>query len=482
MDLTCDSLFFDPEQALRCARERRPALAWGRSSAVQLCYYTGRHPLPDVLDNLIFVPKNNFAAWLSTTRLRLPESVTFPDPPPPAGVARTFETFLAQALITVKEERLRRALELRTAIAALPAPTAAPPWRITVHTSLFSEVLQFCARGLVQALVDLGQDARLVVEGEEREFWDNAHHLEQILEQRPHLVVFIDYHHPEFLAPWMVQVVWWQDLMPDLTRHRPLPWRANDLVYSLDHAMFSPHLTACGLAPERQLTQHFCIDTAIYRPDAGIARRSRTMIFVGSSYGPAVARLPAAAQTACRALALQVEGGHLPTLAEVTAAMPEGLTQPQLYDVLSYLVRDLPVRWMCQLDGWTVEVYGNGWDQDPEVRPFHRGSVAPGTELARLYASTSHALSLHPCIINHQRLAEIACCGAIPVIYDCRALAEPPHWDGQALFFRGRHGLRSCLDLARTAAPQAFIDHFDYRRFAQRILADAAPHLARIGA
>jgi hypothetical protein len=482
MDLTCDSLFFDPEQALRCARQRRPARAWGRSSAVQLCYYTGRHQLPVVLDNLIFVPKSDFVPWLSATRLRLPESVTFPDPPPPATVARAFESFLERALLEVKAGRLRRVQELGAAIAALPPPLAHPPWRITVHTSLFSEVLQFCARGLVQALVDQGQDARLVIEHEEREFWDNTHHLEQILEQRPHLVVFIDYHHPEFLAPWMVQVVWWQDLMPDLTSHRPLPWRANDLVYSLDRAMFAPHLSACGLPPERQRTQHFCIDTAIYRPDAGVVRRPRTVVFVGSAYAPALARLPAAAQAACQDLAVQVEAGHLPTLAEVAATVPEGLTQPQLYDLLSFLVRDLPVRWLCRLDGWTVEVYGSGWDQDPEVSPCHRGSVPPGPELARLYASASHALSLHPCIINHQRLAEIACCGAIPVIYDCRALAEPPHWDERALFFRSRQGLRACLEQPLAADPQAFASHFDYRHFAQRILADATPHLTRISA
>lgn len=489
MDPECNALFFDPEHALRCARQRKPVTAWGRATATQLCYYTGRVPLPDSvcagLDNLIFIPKADFAAHLSRTRLRLPEEVAFPDPPPPAAVQRGFTTFFKNEMALVTSNRESRYRAGLAKLSQLPPDPPCGRLRISAHTCRFTEVIRYSAAGLVDAWRGLGHDARLVMEEDDREFWSWEHHRDEIIAFRPHLAMFFNHHHPGFLAPWMVQAVWWQDPMDALTREGSLPWRSNDLVYCLIGPWFRPLLAARGLPDDRNRVQHFCIDTRLYRPDPSVTRRPRSVTFVGSSYGSELSRLGRPAHELSDALLALLEGGPITLASALDHGRRCGIEREvEVVNVWVSLVRDRMVRHLCSLGpaaGWTVEVYGHGWDADPVVAPFHRGLVTPGADLAGLYRRTERALCLHPMLVNHQRLAEVACCGCIPVIYDCRAASDPPYWEDQCSYFHDEHSLLSALEQPIRLDPQRYMDHFSYRHFAQRILDDAAPHLARIG-
>lgn len=122
--------------------------------------------------------------------------------------------------------------------------------------------------------------------------------------------------------------------------------------------------------------------------------------------------------------------------------------------------------------GLPVDVYGRYWDQDAEVLPYYRGELQHGEAVADVYRAARYALVCHPFEINSQRLAEVAACGCIPVVYDCRDVAEPPFWDDYCLFFKTaeelQNILRQCLQPAKP--PEGLAEQFTYRAAARRLI------------
>lgn len=480
-----NALFFDPEHALRCARERREVIGWGRVKVAQLCYYTGRMPLQATLDNLIFVPKSDFVSWLTTTRLRPPEEVVFPDPPPPRAVMKAFSDFFEQSVIQAKRRQQELFEGIQATLARLPPEPATGKLRIFAGSCIYTEVVQHSARGLLKAFAELGHEVLLSIESDEREFINLYHHIQLIERFRPHLVININHHKPGILAPWMVQMVWWQDPMDPVTSDRAIPWRRNDLVYTLFGMWFGERLIAKGLPAERLKVQHFCIDAENFLAAPAVPRQPRSVTFVGSSYIDDLLSFGAAAPPVADAMRQHLaEHGPIDLRTAMAIAARHGMTDEFTVVTIWYtLIRDEHIRLLCRIApprGWSVEIYGHGWEKDPVVQPYHRGVIRGRGKLAALYRRCERALSLQPFMVNHQRLAEIGCSGCIPVVYDCRRASDPPYWEDQCAYFADEAGLLAALEQPVTVDPRRFADHFAYRAFAQRILADAEPHLRGI--
>ncbi len=470
-----DVVFFDAQEALACARLGRRVAGPGNVDGGQLCYYTAEEALPEALDNLVQLHPQRMLATLVETRLRLPTAVVMPDWLPQdmrAAYIRLVNTIVEEAL----RQRRERVAGLFARIAQMPAPESRTgrPLRILAFASRHSTVIQHASRGLIESFAALGHDARLVIEANDREHLDVTHLQQAVIEAAPDILILIDVHQPEFCPPGTIQVVWWQDPMPPLAQGAPLPWRDEDLVYILD-GYFRAGVISTGLAPERVRTQQFCIDEGIFHPPVTEAGRRRAVVFVGTSYGALMHHDDPGERELIRQLDALVDAGEpLSTerVGELAAAC--NVDAPRaVCRVMMYCTRDRFVRMLCQQQAIPVEVYGYGWENDPLVVPFFRGPVAHGAALADLYRSVSHALITHAFLINHQRLGEVGACGCIPLIWDCRAVAEAPHWDAEALYFSDQSSLYAALARTVPTHPERFRDHFSYRHFAQRILADA---------
>lgn len=138
--------------------------------------------------------------------------------------------------------------------------------------------------------------------------------------------------------------------------------------------------------------------------------------------------------------------------------------------IRNYIVRDTVVRWACELTHIDVEIYGRGWEYDPVIMSKYKGELPHGEAVAQIYQEASHALVPMPLVLNSQRLAEIAACGCIPVVYDIRHEAEPPHWDKECLFFTTKAKLAVCIQHPPPGSPLEIAKIFSYDAMARRII------------
>ncbi|AMK77751.1 MULTISPECIES: glycosyltransferase [Methylomonas] len=435
-----DCYFIDPLRALNEAKKKnRVYCGHPTIDGLQVCFHRGQLPAHE-LPNLVRVELEQLVEFGIQTKLRLPEKVEIP-----AGVsdadAELMRGQIEQAIALAKRQRYEVALELAQQAKALrPRVVPGQPLRVYLPTSRLTTVMQYNSRDVARAFARRGFEVLLDIEADETQGANPVARLKCYLEFNPHITFYVNQLTNHYQNAEVVNICWWQDLMPQIKNHKPLPWRDNDYVFSYS-AAFDRHLQLCG-APNI-VRQSFAIDEEIFNND-GFDTRQDKVVFAGSAYLPMVDLQDPAIQAAVSELLLAIDAGQVIDQAYTTnLAERLALGADQVFwKILHYVVRDHSVKWLCRHGGESVEIYGRYWEQDSDVAPFYRGEISHGPALAEIYRSARYALVSHPFEINSQRLAEVAACGCIPIVYDCRAIAEAPHWDRHCLFFKTEADLR----------------------------------------
>lgn len=474
-----DSIFFDPAHALATARQRNRLPVWGHVDGCQVCYAIASSddaPVADAPDNFALLDTKLMIDQLVVARTRLPTAIVFP----PGIADETQAEFTRLVQVVMNEVHRRRQAQTKMLMEQIQgmalAPATGRALRVFANASRTTTVMQYASRGILAGFKSLGHEVSLALEANDCEELSTLHRLRAIEEFAPDLIFLINHHLPMICPPDVVQVTWWQDEMPSLKDDQPMEWRAKDLVYCLDRQNFQPLLLAKHLPESRIRVQQGCIDETVFQPDPDFPRSQRRLVFVGSNHIESL--LGTEGQRLAAAMVELTHSGIALTMADFgRLAISVGIDPIQhdasLKTLWCSVVRTLAVHWACSLIGWEVEIYGYGWDIDPVVKPFFRGSIANGKPLADLYRGASHGLVVHPFLVNHQRLAEVACCGCTPVVFDCRLASEPPYWDDQCLYFVSETDFRLSLSRHVALEPDRFRRHFSYASFAERILADA---------
>ncbi len=119
--------------------------------------------------------------------------------------------------------------------------------------------------------------------------------------------------------------------------------------------------------------------------------------------------------------------------------------------------------------GYTLALYGRGWEQHPRFGRWAKGVAAHGPELGRAFRKSRFALHLNPNEGSHQRLSEIIAAGATPLIrrrpamHLSRVYARLMHAAAQGEQACVSHlpRLAKILDLAPHFLSAALNDHLD---------------------
>ena len=336
------------------------------------------------------------------------------------------------------------------------------PIRVFSIASAKTTVLQYAAAGLMAALKRQGCETLVMLTHGE----DGAglKVMDAIVRFDPHVIVTINFVLNEVNRS-VYRVSWWQDFMPAL--NSPLDWRPRDRTYAVD--VLVPQLTDSGcINPQRQ---EMCIDESIFRLKPEIERQDR-VVMIGSSY---LETMAGSWGMAWETLSAWMARGERVTEDIITkvASVARARREDVLWYVLPKLVRQRTVEWLCQCsDSTYIDVYGRGWETNPIVAPFFRGEVKHGPAVADIYNGAKYALVSHGFSINSQRLSEATACGAIPLVYDCRALSAPPHWDNEMLPYHSLATLRAQIGKVPVSDPRAIASYATYDKFAKRILED----------
>ena len=466
-----DAFFVDARQAVETARQNNRVFQTVAVTGCQVCYTDGE-PSADDPPNLVRLPMDGLDEFFFRTRWRFPDRVVF-DPNQVDSISRAMN--VAMRLDFVRLGRSARFPMMIKACRSLRLEfTSDKPLRILCPASRLTTVMQYSSSNLARAFARLGCESRLLLERNDMEQQSADHIIQDQVAFNPHVVININHLNNHHLSPGVFNITWWQDPMPEILGRQPLPWRERDLVFSA-YPQFDPLLAACGA--NRIHRQGFCADLEIFKMVRPREDRNK-IVFVGEGYGLDLRFQGREFETWQR---LERDGG-VPESHQAGVDGFDGTQEEQerVYSVTRVL-RATSVAWFCRLGrelGWEVEVYGRNWENNPEVKPFYKGELSHGPDVAAVYNEARYALCVNPWLVNSQRLVEVAACGAIPVVFDARAHADdPPHWDEECLFFKTRDDLKKCLQSAPAGDPLQIPPHYSYDRFAQRILDMIHDHL-----
>ncbi|MBF0424550.1 MAG: tetratricopeptide repeat protein [Magnetococcales bacterium] len=463
-----DTCFLDGKRALAAARSGLKFKIHQHFPARQICYHS-RWELADAgLETLIHCPPERLEAFFHETRLRLPTAVDFdPTDAGQRGEAQTIAGMI-DAVPHLQVGAIQTPLELGSK--QKPDFVADRPWRIFAATSRWTTVLQYATRGLADALERRGCRVTVSMENNDLEMLKGYHYLRERLACNPHITLNINRMGIGTLHPDVFNVVWYQDPVAELREGKPLPWRARDIVFSA-YPDFDDMIRRTGIEQVRR--QDLCVDTTCFHETRPRQER-RKVVFIGSAHHRLLRGLPGE-QVLLHELGLLVEQGAVITPGDVQEmALRQGLDLVYVTQYLyPYVVRNRAVAWLCELApelAWEVEIYGRFWEDIPAIAPYFRGEIPHGAAVAAVYNQARYALDAHPGKVKSQRLAEMAACGCIPLLFDDRLHAEGPLWEDEILFFKTREALRDCLRREPKNDPATIARAYTYDAFAERIL------------
>lgn len=469
-----DTYFIDPLLALNVAKQKnRINCGHPTVDGLQVCYYRGDLP-EHRQENLIHIELPDFVDFFTASRMRLPEKLEIPDELEEELKAAVRED-LANALDTIKNKRLALSQRLiRKAKALKPVIVNGEPIRVFIPSSRLTTVMQYSSQGVAKAFEKRGFQVLFYIEANEMETSNNLVLLNQYIDFNPHVTFYVNGLNSGFFDDDVVNIIWWQDLMPQIKSHQLLNWRKNDFNFSISQ-IFDRHLKQCGA--ETVQRQHFVIDEEVFHA-LDNRQRQQKIIFVGSSYLPVInIENEQQQQVIAELVEILNNGGCFDEKIITGIAERSGFSYEFVFwKLLHYVIRDYSVKWLCQTSTLPVEVYGRYWDRDPWVAPFYHGELQHGVEVADAYRSAAYAIVSHPFEINSQRLAEVAACGCIPLVYDCRDIAEKPHWDDYCLFFKTAEELKNIIESQAKPAksPLVLAENFTYQAAVDNFIENSA--------
>lgn len=482
-----DSYFVDPLKALNVAKQHnRIACGHPTIDGLQICYYRGELPEHSIA-NLVHLELHEFEAFFIRSRLRIPENLDVPEELEDEVKAAVRED-INQLIGEVKRRRNALSQQLLVKAKAMqPGTLSGPKPRLFVPSSRLTTVMQYSSQGMAKAFAALGWEVLFYIECNDMEGSNMIDMLEKYISFAPHACFYVNSLNTGFMHDDVVNMVWWQDLMPQLKRRQPLNWRSNDFNFSIS-PLFDDYLRDCQAPAIERL--HFVIDEQVFH-NCTTTHRDDKIVFVGSSYLRVTnVDSPQQQQAIEQLLAVMRKGGCFDQQTVAAIAENTGLDDEFVFwKLLHFVIRDHAVKWLCAAQGCAsvaggrmpeataeselpVDVYGRYWNEAQDVAPFFRGELAHGEEVAAVYRSARYALVCHPFEINSQRLAEVAACGCIPVVYDCRDVAEGPYWEDYCLFFKTAADLKHILQqrLQPKLPPEGLAEGFTYRAAAQKVI------------
>jgi hypothetical protein len=372
----------------------------------------------------------------------------------------------AEAARRVAEIRREQSMELerlRSVVGRRDADMSTADWaarfrergggglRVLIPTCRFSTYIQHSSRLLAAAFERAGHTAELVIEPDDSTNLANLTYLSACERLDPDLIVMINYPRctrASVLPTGVPFVCWMQDNMPHFqNREVGLGQGERDfLVGHAGHELFRRF----GFPVERAMSSPVVTDPEVFHdgevPAELEAEHACEIAYVSHQSGTFDALLRRFADEASEAglsdVIMGLEGpiGRavdeisetpiVPALRDaVRAAIERSARRPDdeavsqmlhqaALPLAERLVRHRTLAWAADLverRGWSLRIYGNGWDAHPELARFAAGPLEHGEPLRASYRGAT--VHLHPTVraLSHQRVMECALSGGFPI-------------------------------------------------------------------
>ena len=326
---------------------------------------------------------------------------------------------------------------------------AGTPARVLLITSRHTTYLRHAATDLCQALADAGHAAELVLEADDRAAMLPLRTLRAAERLDPDLTVVPNltrHLYAAFLPPGVPHAAWVQDAMPRLYAvgdPRPGPrdfWAGHRLPGS---ALLDAHGDA------NRVEWPVPVSTRKFRPvpEAALGPHRCDLLYVSHQSEPVealhhrlVEAAPAEARDAVRAclpavreaVALWPRRPAFYELFEAAAAISgvqdpahprtQRLHETVIQPLADRLLRHESLDWAAKLaarEGLSLRIHGVGWEAHPRLARFAAGPLRHGRHLREAYAGAAITLHASASGAGHQRIAECALSGGLPLARRC---------------------------------------------------------------
>ena len=454
-----DTYFLNPQEALRVASQQNRSEDGYR---LQVCYYEGKKIESDLV-NLIHLPLENLTHDLAYGRFRIPERIDFTGMELSASVKFQIQSHFSMAIAEAKIYREQLNLQYLKKLQNATLDFS-EPWRFYLQGHSQTRVMQYTSKSIADTLKRMGFEVLFEL------FYgiEDIQCIQRLAHFNPHALVNINHINNSYLNQDVYNFIWFQDPMDILYNDIKITLRDRDYVFSL-LPMLDARLEKKNIPYERQ---GFCVNTMIYRANRSI-QREKKIVFIGSSYAHFLADEKNVQQVAQKLQKMFVKGESF------TQEVIESLSREYALDMayvesrlIPYVVRDFALLELCKLDTqYTIEIYGWGWEKYEELKPYYKGVLEYGQEIADVYSSAVYAFAPHQQYTLQQRVFEASACSAIPIVYDCRDISKENDYEDALCYFKTPQDLKNILtaDVEQKSFDRLLRDH-TYESFIEKML------------
>ncbi len=313
--------------------------------------------------------------------------------------------------------------------------------RVLLITSRFTTVLQYSTKDAAEAFGQMGWDALVLIEPEPYHVMRKQVIRRALRDFKPDLVFQIDHlrHEAEGMYPPNLPFACWiQDHLPNLTnRAAGAKVKDRDFVltsvgshycrmhdYPASQIVPLPNLARVPALPDRWDVDGVS-DGADLVYVSHWSQRAADVARETVAQAGTIPELKRPMETVCEEMARLYARGEQITCAydarqlldrvfnQLGVAVNNADFYNQLVNLLfdrlnNVLYRQQAIRWAaeaCRRRGWTLELYGRGWDKNPEFAEFAKGPITPGEPFNAMTRRTKINLQLEPyASFTHPRL------------------------------------------------------------------------------
>ncbi len=461
-----DTYFISATDALKEAKKQNKVQLHKTLTGTQVCYYAGEK-LKKTPSNCINVPLENIFNYFRDTENRKPETISYKNTNYDKIQRDTLTTKIIQTInqAFLAQDKLIR--EYKEKIKKNKPNFKEKKWRIFIPTSTSTSVMQHVSKHIATTFESMGYKVLFFIEKNDLQYPSLLAQVKAHYEFNPHITINLNHFNNTYLHKEVCNIIWIQDPMTSLVdKQSEVVVRPRDIIYSLAKPL-DYYLENKKVPFTRQ---NFAINRNIYKKYKKV-KREKKIVFVGSSY---LANLNENTPTALLDEILQMFKRGLDFDEDTVQRLALKYNQDFSYlntRVITFIIRDFSIMELCKIEtDYQVEIYGWGWERYPEVKPFYKGVLKYGKEIAKVFNSATYSLSPHSGSLIQQRVLESSACGCISIVYDCKVMDSPPFYSKNLIFYKQLSSLTKILKSSPSRKLKRLVKKNSYEKLAKRII------------
>lgn len=457
-----DTYFSDSFNASEVAKQQN---IFGPYENLQICYYDGEK-ISSKYKNLIHLPKNKITEILLSSQGRVPTKFEI-NPEDEDEIYKEFEKFKTiknklhlGLLKEIKKMRLDFNEPLRIYMSA--------DYGGKVVLKIYELLKDVFEENGYQVYYDFNNEITLM---------DDYRRAKAIHEFRPHITININRIRNEQLCDDMFNFIWFLDPTLILYDETKIYVRDRDYFFYLGGNLLKNALKSKNVCDSKIFPQSFATNHRVFYIDETVKRENK-IVFIGNNYFEVVSPtlnyknetdLIDSISTLFNQSRLTIQEVHKLATRFYESGILKREEHLEMF-IVSAVIRIEILKWICAQNMIKVEIYGKGWENIEEIKPFHKGSLAYEKEIRDVCNSAKYSLLAHPEYYYQQRLMESSACGSIPVIYNWTENSEVFHHQDYALMFCDKESLYETIGKEPLKLSREISEDMSYDEFMNRMI------------